>query len=126
MSEKIPPSELEIQKSSWYLLTGFLLGLAIGLLIAWMILPASYTDVAPQSLAIADKDQYRLMIARAYAVDQDLTRAESRLALLGDEDVVGVLAAQSQQVLASGENPVYAQALAALAAAISTSDPSNP
>jgi Na+/H+-dicarboxylate symporter len=118
MTENQPLSEQEVQKSSWYLLTGFLLGLAIGLIIAWVLLPASFTDVAPQSLSTLDKDQYRLMIARVYAVDQSLVRAQSRLELLGDDNPGEVLAAQSQQVLATGENQADAQALAALSAAV--------
>jgi Na+/H+-dicarboxylate symporter len=118
MTENQPLSEQEVQKSSWYLLTGFLLGLAIGLIIAWVFLPASFTDVAPQSLSTLDKDQYRLMIARVYAVDQSLVRAQSRLELLGDDNPGEVLAAQSQQVLATGENQADAQALAALSAAV--------
>ena len=126
MTENQQSLEREVQKSSWYLLTGFLLGLAIGLIIAWVVLPANYTDVSPQALKNSDKDQYRLMIARVYAVDQDLVRAESRLALLGDENAGDVLAAQSQQVLASGESQTDAQALAALSAAVKASPPSNP
>jgi Na+/H+-dicarboxylate symporter len=118
MTENQPLTEQEVQKSSWYLLTGFLLGLAIGLIIAWVLLPASFTDVAPQSLSTLDKDQYRLMIARVYAVDQSLVRAQSRLELLGDDNPGDVLAAQSQQVLATGENQADAQALAALSAAV--------
>jgi Na+/H+-dicarboxylate symporter len=118
MTENQPLTEQEVQKSSWYLLTGFLLGLAIGLIIAWVLLPASFTDVAPQSLSTLDKDQYRLMIARVYAVDQSLVRAQSRLELLGDDNPGEVLAAQSQQVLATGENQADAQALAALSAAV--------
>lgn len=126
MTEDQQPSEREIQKSSWYLLTGFLLGLIIGLIIAWVLLPASYTDVAPQSLAPLDKDQYRLMIARVYAVDQNLIRAESRLELLGDENAGDVLAAQSQKALASGENQADAQVLAALSAAVKANPPQSP
>lgn len=126
MTENQPLSEQEVQKSSWYLLTGFLLGLAIGLIFAWVLLPASFTDVAPQSLSTLDKDQYRLMIARVYAVDQNLVRAESRLELLGDESVSDLLAAQSQQVLASGENQADAQALAELSAAVKANPTQNP
>jgi len=126
MTENQQPSDREAQKSSWYLLTGFLLGIAIGLIIAWVVLPVSYTDVAPQSLANSDKDQYRLMIARVYAVDQNLTRAESRLGLLGDENSGDVLAAQSQQVLATGESQTDAQALAALSAAVKATPPKTP
>jgi len=126
MTENQPLTEQEVQKSSWYLLTGFLLGLAIGLIIAWVLLPASFTDVAPQSLSTLDKDQYRLMIARVYAVDQSLVRAQSRLELLGDDNPGEVLAAQSQQVLATGENQADAQALAALSAAVKANLHQNP
>ena len=126
MTENQQSLEREVQKSSWYLLTGFLLGLAIGLIIAWVVLPASYTDVSPQALKNSDKDQYRLMIARVYAVDRDLVRAESRLALLGDENVGDLLAAQSQQVLASGESQADAQALALLSSAVKANPTQSP
>lgn len=126
MTENQPLSEREAQKSSWYLLTGFLLGLAIGLIFAWVLLPASFTDIAPQSLSTLDKDHYRLMIARVYAVDQNLVRAESRLELLGDENAGDLLAAQSQQVLATGENQSDAQALALLSAAVKANPSQTP
>jgi hypothetical protein len=63
------------------------------------------------------KDLYRATIAQAYAATGDLARAESRLALLQDEDPVFALGTQAQQMLAVGE-AYDARALALLAAAL--------
>ena len=125
MSSKDPGSSSHEQKSSWYLLTGFILGLVIGLVISWVVMPVTYGDIAPSMLESVGKKQYRLMIAMAYTVDQDLVRAESRLGLLEDADATELLVAQSQQWLAEGRDQAEVQALASLAAAIELSDPTG-
>lgn len=100
----------------WYLLTGLLLGLSFGLGYAWLIAPTQYVDTSPASLQPEFQDQYRTLIAAAYAANGDLARAQARLALLNDPAIADTLAAQAQRALAAGADPKQVQALAQLAA----------
>lgn len=81
----------------YYLITGFILGLAIGLILTLVILPVQYSNVPPETLNQTDKDRYRLMIAMAYQSNQDLGRATARLGLLRDDDIAGQLIQQSRR-----------------------------
>ncbi len=104
----------------WYLLTGILLGMVVGMLVAIFILPSRFREAEPINLDETAKTEYRLMIARAYSGNPDLPRALARLQLLGDEDIYTELVAQAQLELASGglEAEANARTLAALAMAI--------
>ncbi len=81
----------------YYLITGFILGLAIGLILTLVILPVQYSNVPPETLNQTDKDRYRLMIALSYQSNQDIGRATSRLGLLRDDDIAGQLIQQSRR-----------------------------
>jgi hypothetical protein len=116
MSAKHEPS-----RGSWYLLTGLLIGLALGLLVAWVLAPVEYLETAPASLRPDFKDKYRGMIASSYLVTGDLGRAQSRLSLLGDVDPVQALTLQAQNTHAAGDPDGSAYALARLADALKQS-----
>jgi len=106
------------ERGSWYLFTAILLGIGLGLLYAWVINPAEFVDTPPDSLRADDKDQYRAVIAAAYAATGDLQRALARLSLLGEVDPALALVAQAQRYLAAGKNLQDAQALASLASVL--------
>ncbi len=99
-----------------YLVTGLILGAAVGLFIAWKISPVQYKDLSPAVLAAPYKDVYRQVIAEAYTADNDLGRARERIQLLGAENPVQALAAQAQRMLAENRPPQEARPLAVLAA----------
>lgn len=103
------------ERGPWYLLTGFLIGVALGVAYAWVISPVQYVDTSPVSLRADFKDQYRALIAAAYVANGDLARAEARLNLLGDADTARALTEQAQRTLAEGNDPRQAQALGLLA-----------
>ena len=105
MSEKHGP---------WFLFTGILIGLIIGIVYSLFINPVKYTNAAPYSLDAESKNQYRVLVALAYAENEDKGRANARLALLGEENPERSLAMLAQQILASGGSPVQARALAKL------------
>ena len=109
---------MDERRGPWYLITGIILGAAVGLLYAWVISPVRYMETAPFSLRTEYKDDYRSAIAAAYAADGDLGRARARLALLHDSDPAQALAAQAQQILAGGGSQSEARQLAVLAAAL--------
>lgn len=87
----------ERRQPPYYLLTGLLLGLAIGFILTMVILPVQYSNVPPETLNSTDKDRYRLMIAMAFQANQDLGRASARLGLLRDDDIAGQLIQQSRR-----------------------------
>lgn len=101
----------------WHLLAGFILSLGLGLLISWVIVPKANTANTPAILRSDFKDAYRATIAYAYSATGDLERAETRLASLGDENVVQALTIQAQRELANGEMTL-SENLASLAAAL--------
>lgn len=103
------------ERGPWYLLTGFLIGVVLGVVYAWVISPVQYVDTSPASLRAGFKDQYRALIAAAYLANGDLARAEARLNLLGDGDIARALTEQAQRTMAEGNDPLQAQALGLLA-----------
>ena len=105
-------------RGPWYLLTGFVLGIVVGLFYAWIISPVDYVDTSPVELQAEYKDQYRALVALAYVYNQDLTRSAVRLGLLGDDDLSQTLTEQAQRYQAEGRDPHEAQALSLLAIAI--------
>ncbi len=106
------------ERGNWYLITGVVLGIILGILFAWVISPVEYVDTAPESLTNEFKDQYRVLIASAYVANGDLVRAKARLGLLGEADIYLVVAEQAQQMLAEGGSVEEAQALGRLALAL--------
>ncbi len=85
----------ERRQPPYYLLTGLIIGTALGLLLSLVLLPVKYTNVPPETLSPSGKDTYRLMIASAYQYDQNLNRAETRISLLREEDPLNALQNQA-------------------------------
>lgn len=119
------------QRKPWYLFTGIILGILLGLGYAWWMAPVEYVDTPPSSLRGDFKDQYRVLIALSYAVNGDLTKAKERLALLDVDDhnkpidkatTIAIssnkLVAQAQQSVAEGKPETESKALGLLAAAL--------
>jgi len=98
-------------KPPYYLLTGVVMGLVLGLVGSLFLLPA-YADASPHALPEADRNAYRELIAAAYNIDNDLGRAKSRLELLKDKSPSVGLAAQSQQLFSQGGTEKAPQAKA--------------
>jgi hypothetical protein len=105
-------------RGSWYLFTGLFIGVALGLLYAWVLTPLERDSTSPASLRQDYKDQYRAMVAAAFMANGDVVRARARLSLLGDADAYVALAEQAQRSLAVGNPPEEARALGLLAVAI--------
>lgn len=109
----------------WFAIPALILGLALGLFYAWGISPVRVVDAAPSALRADFKDQYRALIAAAYAANRDLARASARLALLGDADAYAALSGQAQRTLSSGDSLQSFQ-LAQLASALQGTAPTLP
>jgi hypothetical protein len=113
----------EENRGNLYLVTGIVIGLALGLLFSWVIQPVQYLDTSPDSLKGIYQDQYRAVIAAAFEANQDMVRAKARLELLGDEDIVQAVAEQAQRALAEGGSAGEVKALGQLATALGRSIP---
>jgi len=70
---------------SWIAL-GLLIGAAAGLLLGWVAWPIEFTEADPTVLEDSFRRDYTVMIASAYASNQDLVLARQRLNTLGEED----------------------------------------
>jgi hypothetical protein len=106
------------KRGLWYLLTGAVIGIALGVLIGWVITPVEYVDTSPSTLRSDFKDQYRYMIAAAYSVTGNLERARARLALLEDTDSVKALGDQAQRMLANNTAQEAVRSVADLSQAL--------
>ncbi len=113
---------MEQKRSNWYLLTGLILGLIIGLVYSWSISPTSQVDTHPNLLRNDYKDIYRSLIARAYRANNNLPRAEARLELIGDDEPALALAAQAQRFLAEGGDNEMALILANLSSVLQSAN----
>lgn len=74
-------------RGSWYLLTGLVIGVILGIVYAWVLWPIEYINTAPASLRPDFKAQYRALAASAYLASGNLERAKTRLEVLKDGDM---------------------------------------
>jgi len=109
---------MDQNRGNWYLLTGLIFGLLMGIVYSWVISPISQVDTHPSLLRTDYKDIYRLLISRAYQANNNLPRAEARLNLISDDEPALALAAQAQRFLAEGGDHEMAVILANLSAAL--------
>lgn len=108
----------EEQRGPWYLLTGLVIGLVLGVIVAWKIAPVEYVDTSPGMLSEEYKAQCRLLIAEAFVADGNLPRAQKRLELLEDEETLEKLTLQARDAQEDGSPESQAKALSLLVVAI--------
>jgi hypothetical protein len=111
------------ERGPWYLLTGLIIGIALGILYTRFLQPVKFIDTTPASLNSEAKNQYRALIAAAYMGDGDLVRAKARLELLNDADIFRALTEQAQQTLAQNGSSSKARSLGLLAIALGQTPP---
>lgn len=74
-----------------FLLLGLMVGVGLGLLIGWILLPVRYYDTTPANLSPVYRDEYIQLVAQTYAVDRDIQAARARLERLDvDQPLVRV------------------------------------
>jgi hypothetical protein len=106
------------RRGSWYILTGLVLGVAMGLFYSWVISPVKYVDAPPYALRADFKDEYRALVAAAHLYSYDLLRAEDRLEQLKEDNPSENLAMQAQKALAEGRPDEEVRALGILGLAL--------
>ena len=101
---------------------GLVGGLIIGLWAGWIASPVQVANVDITDLNPSSQNDYIVLTATDYAFDQDLARAQQRLAQLHDSNISTRVAALAKQYAAQGK-PAAVQ-LAALAVALGSTDTS--
>jgi hypothetical protein len=121
----IPGEDRMSRKRAWIsiLLTcvGLAAGLGLGLLYSWEIAPVEYTDTDISHLHPVYKDDFIVMVSKAYALDGDLDTARARMALLGLNDAPGAVADLAEQKIAQNAPPPQIRPLVQLASAMGAS-----
>lgn len=107
----------------FFVLTGLVVGLLAGLVLAWLVFPARVEVIGPGDLPADLREDYRVTVALAFASSGDLARARARLDLLGSFDVVRQLNSQAQLALLNQESQREARALGQLAEALAAAEP---
>lgn len=97
------------------LLLGLAVGLAVGLVYAWLIDPVVYVDAVPARLGEAYKAEYIFLVSQSYAADGDWERAQQRLQALDDPDLSGTVDALLETYLRQQKPPDVIRHLAELA-----------
>lgn len=104
---------------------GLVLGVALGLFLGWWLWPLGYAPTSPAYLRSDHRDEYVLMIAQAYQVDQDLAGARARLKTLDPADPICPLQDLTQRLSASEGGARQAEALTSLADALEALEDSS-
>jgi len=102
---------------------GLTVGLGLGLVIGWVILPVEYVDTAIADLGIEAKEEYILLVASAYACDGDLEEAQARLSLLEAPNINQWVADMAGRYIAQGRDEEDIEALATLAQGLGVASP---
>ena len=81
---------------------GAVVGLAIGCAIGWWLWPVQYTNTAPTVLRHDYRDDYVVMVATAYEVEEDLEQARERLRLLDSEEPAVPVVELAERLIEAG------------------------
>ena len=99
------------------------IGLGLGLVIGWVIMPVKYVDTAFADLRVESKEEYILLVASAYTCDQDLEKAQTRLSFLEAPNVNQWVADMVDRYIDEGRDQEDLQALVALAHGLGVDSP---
>jgi len=108
------------------LLWGFIalvLGIALGLLVGWVLWPVQYTNTAPAQLRQDYRNDYILMVAAAYQVEGNSETARERLARLDPEQPERPLIELTETLIVQSGRPGDIRMLVRLAQALDAATP---
>ncbi len=104
-------------------LVGLVLGVALGLLIGWVLWPVQYTNTAPAQLRQDYRNDYILMVAAAYRVEGHPDAARERLTRLDPEQPTRPLVELTETLIAQHGRPNDILMLVQLAEALGVTTP---
>lgn len=105
------------------LLAGLLVGVLAALYFAWRVMPLQIVDNQPRSLAPAFREDFVLLVAETFAIEQDVERARTRLASLAGAKGAAVVAQQAEKMMVTGAGITDLKFMAQLAAALGVATP---
>ena len=79
-----------------------LVGVGLGLLIGWVVLPVKYVDTSIADLQADHQEEYIVLVASAYALDRDVEKAQARLDQLEAANVNQWIAGLADRYIAEG------------------------
>jgi len=97
---------------------GAAVGLALGFAIGWWLWPVRYTNTAPTVLRQDYRDDYVVMVATAYEVEEDLEQARERLELLNPEEPAAPVVELAERLIEADGSTEDIARLARLALAL--------
>jgi hypothetical protein len=103
---------------------GLAVGLTLGIVIGWWVLPVEYTNTPPSVLRQDYRDEYIVMVATSFEVEGDLDRARERLVAIDPEDPAAPVIELGERLIAAGGESADITRLAQLAWALDVITPS--
>jgi len=97
---------------------GLAAGIGLGLILGWIVWPVSYTNTSLTDLSTADKEDYIVLVAAAYAADHVLRKAQARLEYLEAPNTSQWVAELTGRYVTQGRNETDIRSLAELARAL--------
>lgn len=98
-------------------------GLALGLAIGWWLWPVQYTNTAPAALRQDYRDDYVVMVATDFEVEQNLEQARKRLKLLDPEEPTAPVVELAERLVEVGGDAEDIARLTYLAWALGATPP---
>jgi hypothetical protein len=86
------------------LIIGLIVGIGAGLYLGWVQFPVEFVNSPASALAREYKDDYTVMIAAAFAQDQDLGGAVERLRVLGVENIPAYVLEVTERFITNSQN----------------------
>ena len=124
MIERIPnPMWRSLLRTIAWISLGALVGIALGLLVGWVVWPLEYSEADPTILEEGYQRDYTLMIASAYSLDRDLDLARTRLRSLGSAEPNKWLLTVTVDHILEGGDEVVSQHLVDLASMLGIYSP---
>lgn len=113
-----PDDDVEVTKHMtrflFSLVFGLVVGVVVGLYIGWVQAPVEYVDSPATDLGPRYKDEYTVMIANGYQVDNDVEGAIQRLRVLGFDNIPARVQEMTERYITSSRDVDDIQALVAL------------
>ncbi len=105
------------------LLVGLLVGVLAALYFAWRVMPLQIVDNQPRSLAPAFREDFVLLVAETFAIEQDVERARTRLASLAGAEGPAEVVQQTEKMMVTGAASNDLKFMVRLAAALGVATP---
>ena len=112
-----------MRRISLLALIGLAAGIALGLLIGWVLWKVEYTNTAPAQLRQDYRDDYVVIIASAYQVEGNLGAARDRLSQLNPTDPAQPVIDLTERLIAANGRPSDIEALVHLAEDLGAATP---